>query len=206
MSTIETAYIRGWCMRRPRPKTLRLHVGDEVSEISVEGTGQSWAQIAESLVALEPDLIEAMSADGKVIRAERPGTPSRDNRTVESPKILHTDPETARLTHFADLLHRAYQHTTDVAFTKLVELVERMDNRMDRVEARLERTERAYHRELMDRVDEAYERAEQYAEEHAAPQPTDGVNPIIEAFMNGMHARRAAVPKNGKPAAKGAPE
>jgi hypothetical protein len=121
---------------------------------------------------------------------------------VPPPPAIHTDPETARLCYVADLLHRSYQHATDVAFermasayeaafARLVDLVEKIGERSDAIERRLERTETQYRREVNDRLEEALERAQEQGE--------GGVADFLQNFMGGIQMGRAsAVPTNGK--------
>jgi len=68
------------------------------------------------------------------------------------------------MAHFANLIHRAYEHATDVAFGKMVELVERMDGRSQAIEERLERAEAGMRREQRERIDDMWDRVAEAAE------------------------------------------
>lgn len=205
---IQPSIIRTWIMRRPRPHMLRLHLADDVVQEMLRGEGQSWQDMADSIAALEPSVLEALGQDGKLLRAIKPneddgnGNRIRDNRSVPLPPALHSDPETARICFTADLLHRAYQHSTDVAFAKLVELFERSDARSAGIEARLERTERAYLRTLQDQVDDAFDRAEEAGQAAAAAAASGegGIESMLtQAFVGGMASAPKPPPKaNGK--------
>jgi hypothetical protein len=113
------------------------------------------------------------------------------------------------LTHFANLLHRAYEHSTEIAFQRLVELTERMGDRSEAIERRLERTEAANRALLQDQVDLAFERAQEVANQNAEASGNgagDLMQQMAGAFlsgrMGGITPPRAV---NGKPPApKGA--
>lgn len=188
--------LRNWCIRRPQPAVLRLtlETGD-VQEVHWR-KGVSWAELAESAAALAPLVVEALDAKGNLIRAMRADQvePVRDNKSVDVPTSLSTDPETQRLCFVANLLHRAYQHSTDVAFTKLVELVERIDNRSDAIETRLERTERNYFAVLQQRIDEAFDRVEEERERARKETDEDGgvLKELVTEFAGGVAAGKAS--------------
>ena len=139
--------IRRYLMIRPRAEVIKLTVSGQVQEMKV-ARGQSLAKIGESIAAVSPEVIELFDGQGKLIRAMRPETDGES--TIEQPKppaVLQSDPETARFTHMAGLLAKAYEHTTNVAFDKMVQLVERFEARCEAIESRLERTEGLYRRE-----------------------------------------------------------
>jgi hypothetical protein len=126
---------------------------------------KSKANLAESIAAKGVDLIECLDKDGHLLRALRIDEElARNSAEVPIVKGLEGDPQAAMMSHFANLLHRAYEHATDVAFGKLVELVERMDARTEAIEMRLERTEANYRREQQERIDDLYDRAEEHAD------------------------------------------
>jgi hypothetical protein len=193
---IEVPVLRLWCMKRPRPEAIRLYFEDgETKTIPRQGE-QSWQEMSESIAALDPVMVEALGKDGVLLRACKSGDlaredRTRDNRRVEAPPALHADPETARLCFMSDLLHRAYQHSTDVAFervagaydaafSRLVELVEKVGDRSDAIEKRLERTELEYRREMQDRVDEALDKAAEQAGSG------DGLAGLLSQFAGGL--------------------
>lgn len=209
---VDVATLRAWLLKRPRPEVLRLTCEDGEQRDLSRTEGASWQEVAQSIAALDPVLIEAINAAGKSLRAIRAdelerGGRQRDNERVPPPPAIHSDPETARLCYMADLLHRAYQHSTDVAFEKvanaydqafqrLVDITERMDARSEAIEKRLERAESAYRRELQDRLDEKLEAVEQ------AAQANGGGDGIVQNFVSGLisgQAMGAGAPKpNGK--------
>jgi hypothetical protein len=194
-----------------------LQNGEE-REFTVAGGSNSWASIASSVASLAPDLIEALDRDGKALRATRIeefDERRRNNAPADVPAglLANADPETARVvaitTHFSNLLHRAYEHTTDIAFDKMVSLMELQSNWMQALDSRLARTEAAYRRTLQDQVDDAFDEAEAAGEAAAAAAATgDPAQGMIQAFMQGMQQGKTAKggappPPNGKANGKG---
>jgi hypothetical protein len=157
--------IRKFLMRKPRAAIVRLHTPGGITEMRPSRTS-SLAKLADSIFAVAPDTIQLFDSEDRLIRAQRTDDePDLSTDAPKVPQVLSADPETARLSHFATLLAKAYEHSTTVAFQKLIDLVERIDNRTDALEQRLERTETAYRRELYGKLktleDEALDALEQ---------------------------------------------
>ena len=192
--------IRKFLLKQPRAELIRLTVRGEVQEIKPT-RGQSLAKIGESIFAVSPEVIELFDGNGRLLRAIRPENETETNTDQpKPPEILKADPETARLTHFASLLAKAYEHTTNVAFAKLVELVERIDARTDAVESRLERTEALYRRELINQAEMARDEAERIVDEAQGVEGEDRedlLRQMMSAFMQGRSERRRAPKPNG---------
>lgn len=191
--------IRGFLLKVPKPSKIRVSSGDaEPQEIK---PARSYARTAESIDALGVDLIECLDKDGVLLRALRLTDPeSHRSDAADVPKGIEVDPGALMLTHFANLLHRAYEHSTEIAFTRLVELAERLSSHTESIEARLERTESLLRREQSDRLDDAYERASE------AIAKGDGSDPLVQqmmaAFMSAKMQPQAPV-RNGKTNGKG---
>lgn len=173
--------LRGWLLQQPRPVLIRLFVGD-ADPVDMR-PGRSMAKTAESILATGPDQVQAFDAEGKLLRALSLSEPEVQTGDATVPEGLKNNPEAAMLTHFANLLAGAYRHSTDVAFTKMVELVERIGERADSIEQRLERTEAAWRREVNRQIDDAFERAEEQAEKQAEG---DVGTQIANAFATGI--------------------
>jgi hypothetical protein len=193
--------IRNWLLQHPKPHLLHLIVDGETEEI--RPNAKSFQKTAETIAALQPEEIRALDAEGKIIRAIRPDSPeARRSEQPEVPAVLAQDPHAAMVTHCANLIHRAYEHSTDIAFTKMVELVERMNDRSDAIEQRLERTEARARRLQEDQIDDAYERAEELAERAIEQASGEGGGDIksmlMQAFMSGqMNASKAGGANHG---------
>lgn len=195
--------IRSFLLRHPKPAKLRVHTTDDRCE-EMDVTGRKYASVAESVHALGPELLECLDKNGKLIRALRTEQGQRTSSAVaETPELLAADPETARLTHFANLLHRAYEHSQEVAFTKLVEMFDRVNERSESVETRLERVETQYRRSLRDQIENEYDHAEEVAELVKSGASDDQLQrELFGTFLQGFHAQRqqngAAKKPNGK--------
>jgi len=188
--------VRNFLLVQPGPVSVRLTNAEGNQETMNVGR-RSKVKLGETIVAWGADLIECLDAQGGLLRAMRLSEETmRSEEPAPPPPVLQMDPEAARLTHFANLLHRAYEHSTDVAFAKLLELVERMDQRTEAIEARLERAEVAYRRAQQDRLEDMWDRAEEAAEK-AAEQQEPGAE-IVQAFIGGAMQRPPPRKTNGK--------
>ena len=165
---------RGWLLQRPRPSSLRLTVGTETRNVTI-APAQTWANVAETVVALDPDQIESHDEKWNVIRATEAhfgdelelDDAGGGQRTTPAPPpelVLAQDPESQRFALVARLLADAYRHSTDVAFERLADIAERQEARAATLERTVDtmykverhRLERAY-RELEEREDEVEE-------------------------------------------------
>jgi hypothetical protein len=122
-------------MRSPRPAALRVYAKDgREFDIPIKA-GQAWLDTAVSIAALEPERIEAMTADETLLRATVVSDLLKKAETAEKADaatevaMQASDPETQRLIVFARLLERAHdrsttaiENTVNVAFTKLQEI------------------------------------------------------------------------------------
>lgn len=188
--------IRGFLLQLPKPAAVRV-TGD--GEPQTLKPGRSYAKLADTIAALGPDLVECLDKNGDVLRATKLDAPeARRSDAAEIPEALKADPQALMLTHLANLIHRAYEHSSEVAFTKLVELVDKMNDRADGIESRLERAESRNRALLQDQVDAEFERAQEVA---AAAQNGDGdlgqqlLTGFISGAANGKHTGGAAAGK-----------
>ncbi len=141
-----TKLIRGWLLQQPRPVKVRVRSGEDIEVIEKGLT--KWASIAASIDALDPDVLEALDSDGKLQRAikiEQLETTSEDDE-ASTPETKREEKrlagEQAMLTTFATLLAKAYEHSTSVAFGKMVELADAHAKRGEAMERSLQATER----------------------------------------------------------------
>lgn len=189
--------IRGFLLQQPKPTLVRVSNDGEPQDIK---PGKSYAKCAETISALRPELVECIGADGKILRAMRMDSPEATRSDAATiPAGLQADPNALMLTHFANLLHRAYEHSTEIAFTKMVEFVERMGDRSESIEQRLERSEAANRRLVNDQIDDAFERAAEVAE---AAKTADASGDLLQQ-MTGAFLSGQMQPKAGKATANG---
>jgi hypothetical protein len=192
--------IRAFLIQQPPLTSIRLTDANGDTSL-IEPGKRSKAKVAETIAAMAPDLIECLDKDGNLLRATRPEStmPARGATAPALPPELQRDPESLRLTHFANLVHRAYEHATDIAFAKLVELVERMDQRSESIEQRLERAEAGMRREQRERLDDMWDRVAEAAER---AESGDSRDQIVTGLLQGALAGKAQQAKpngaNGK--------
>lgn len=176
--------IRAWLMTMPRPHTVR--VTDEHGGIQDVVCGQStWVKVSETIDAMRPDLLQAMTADKTVLRACRPNdmsedwTPDEDEPRRPAPApvdipIEKLDPESARFVLFARLLSDAYKHSTDVAFARLADLVEAQSKRAESVDRTREAMYRAHVKQLEEQI------------KQAGDVPVEPPNDVMQAVIGGL--------------------
>jgi hypothetical protein len=191
---MNTARIRGFLLQLPKPAKIRISAGDgEQQEIK---PGRSFARTAETIEALGVDLIECLDKDGAVIRALRlDGGDAHRSDAATVPAGIAADPHALMLTHFANLLHRAYEHSTEIAFTRLVELAERLSAHSESIESRLAHTESALRRERDDRQADEYERLRESLEKGEGG---DLLQQMAGAFMSAKMGGSPTPKTNGK--------
>jgi hypothetical protein len=194
-------------MQQPRPHVVRVTTVDgAVHEVLCSAS--PWTKVGETIAALRPEMLEALDAQNRMLRATRPNDPSSDWGNPEprperppapapsTPYIPITalDPETQRFALVAQLLADAYKHSTDVAFNRLVELVDAQNQRSESVERARETLYRTHVRQL----EEALKAAGQ------TPPDGDGdlLTGMVANFVGGMGgsqpAPAAAGTTNGK--------
>lgn len=190
--------LRTFLVQTPKPARIIVHVDDaEAREIVVPATGKTWAHIAQSIVALgDVKVVECYDASGGLLRATRGDEDDRIAQQAKNTALgipTHADPETARLIHFSNLLHRSTEFCVGVAFDKMVRLFEMQNERMVAIETRLERTEGAYRRTMEQQLRDAFDDAEALARSAAEPAP----NPLTEmahAFLGGVRTAQPREP------------
>lgn len=194
--------IRNFLLQSPKPHSVRVTTEEEDQKLV---RVKNYAKTAETIHALNPVLLECLDAKGELIRAKREGgntaaTSQEDD--PELPKVLVDDAGAAAFALYAKLLARAYTHSTDVAFTKLVEILERVNERSDNIEQRLERAERNARQLAQDQIDEAMDRAAEAAEKAGEQGGENAIGQrILEGFLSGQV--KAAAAKAPAPNGKG---
>lgn len=189
--SIDINALRSFLVQSPRPTKILVTSGDgEEKQIAPpKGVGGiTWAGLARSIETLDPAKVELFDADDKLIRAQRFDAQVANSET-ELPEILKRDAESARIALFAQLIAGAYKFSVETAFTKMVELTERLDSRLERMEVRLERAETQYRREMQSRIDEAFDEAEETAKA-AQAQQADPAAALVQTFLGGVQQGR----------------
>lgn len=189
----ESAYWRNFCMRAPRPALVRVIYGEESQDIEIDAKAfesgqQSWARVGDTVAALDPDRVELYSESQTLLRADKRKVPKTD-QYVRMPDGLHKDPEAARLMHFADLLHRAYQHSSEVAFNRIVDIVQMQSDNIRDLNQRADRAEKR----LLDQLRENIAlRAGVVQGGDGEEEGGGGLNDFLSAFLSGMSSGKQA--------------
>jgi hypothetical protein len=188
--------IRKFLLRNPRPASLRMKTADDVQLMTIP-PAPHWAEIAESVDALAPELIEMLDVGGKIIRAVRSDSfdetaiDEKTERAKTAAKITF-DAETERFNLFAHLIAEAYKHSTEVAFGKMVDLFQSVVSISDSKEKALET--------LYKMLKHAYEENAELTVE--AGEKKDPLLELAGAFMGGQAQAAVDIPLNKpKPAA-----
>ncbi len=182
-------------MQQPRPHLVRVtSIDGSMHEVACGQT--PWTRVVETLAALQPELLQAMTADGKLLRAIRPadhsedwtaesGDPKPSGARVEHIPIVAADPETQRFALVAQLLANAYKHANEIAFNRLVQLVDSQNQRSNDVEKARETLYKAHVKQLEDQI-------------RAAGQEPQGEGELLGAmlsqFMGGMQMQQPPPP------------
>ncbi len=196
---IDVNALRSFLVASPRPAKILVTTGDgEKQEIlPPKGLGGvTWAGVARSIETLDPVVVECFDEETKLIRAQRFDAGTKDTPEGAIPEILKRDAESARLALFAQLLSQAYKFSVETAFTKMVDIFERLDARQERVERRLEHAEGQYRKVMQDRVEEALDEADEIAKQ-AEQTKADPAAAIMQTFMGA--AQQGANGKVAKP-------
>jgi len=163
--------LRSWLISAPRPTLIRLQLADgQVHEVECK---QPWARLGETCAAMDAVTIWAVDGAGKTLRVAKIADIADDLEPDEQPcsstgpgpgpAVMQKDDSRAMLAvldKFGTLLANAYAHSNDVAFGKMVEVVNlfaaaTVQIQKEAIQARYEirRLER-------DMVDEALEKAD----------------------------------------------
>lgn len=120
--------LRNWMQRAPQPVRLRTDAGDV---IMLEGR-HKWQEAITSIDALEPDLLEALSKDGAVIRTLRVSgtTGEAKERKVEDPTVALS----RVMMEVADRAAERHQAAYDKAFEALLGITKMVNSRLATME------------------------------------------------------------------------
>lgn len=199
--------VRNWLMKKPRPSAVRItDVAGEVRDYPIPAKPR-WRSIANDVLLMEPTLLECLNMEGDLLRPlrfqrEAPAdekTTSREPVSLDIPDQLLTGqfgPMAMLMTHFANLIHRSYEHSTNIAFDKLIAVFERLESRTESMERRLEESEDRYRDEVYDRMNELLDEAEKKAEENGGGKE-EILNTLFQSMGRGRRAHRGGKSGNG---------
>lgn len=188
------ADIRSWLMQTPKPALVRVHLDTGAHHDMKCGSAASvgWKKISESIHSLPWDRLEAFEEDGEtLIRATAQGMDEAEetsNGTAPVSLPAGLDPESARLTVFAQLLAGAYRHSTDVAFQRLSDLIQAMQRSSEEAE----RAREAFYKAQIKSLESQLRAAGQ------EPQQGDLMMGMLANVLGGMaSANQQTKPTNG---------
>lgn len=189
--------LRSFLIVGEKPAKVVVTTDEGRQEVGIARNGVSWAQIAKTILSLSPTLVECFNSQEQLLRAHRFEEQVKGPEgAFATPALIAGDPETMRLTHFANLLAQAYQFSIGKAFDKFVELADKQDARLAQVEARAERSENEHRRLLREMVREELEEADALrAEAEAAASQSGTPEAIATSFLTNLAVGSAA--KNG---------
>lgn len=131
------AALRAWLMKPTRPSKLRVYAKDgREYDIQIK-PNCSWAETATSICSLDPERIEAMGEDDKLIRAsvvaalvQQIETAAKQTQAA-SAAMQSSDPETQRLIVFAELLQRSSDRALEMVERTMGAAFDRMQGLCD---------------------------------------------------------------------------
>lgn len=197
-----TAVLRTWLMRAPRPASVRVFSKDG-REFDLElKPGAVWAESAASVAGLDPERLEALTTEGKLIRAAVVAdllakvAVTQAQQAASMTALTSSDPETQRLVAFGELLARAHERATaaiestvGVAFTQMQEICNSLAVQANAAQQSANELSVAIRNLLIQQAQEAIE-----------PEKPHPLEEMATNFLTG-----AALAKNGAPAPNGAP-
>lgn len=138
--------LRNWLMKSRTAIGFRCFTGDEYQDFVIDG--QTWADMARTIIAMKPDKIQALDAQDRVMRAVE-CVNLIGAEVDEDPDIVTPTSTTAgrgiEFEVYARLLadaHKSGQGFMEKAFDKLVEIVNVQARSLAAVEKSLEQTGR----------------------------------------------------------------
>jgi hypothetical protein len=204
MSELATV-LRAWLMRAPRPSSLRVYAKDG-RELDIElVAGAAWSESAGSVAALEPERVEALGIEGKLIRAvvvsdllqKVAVAAAQQAATVTA--MRSDDPETQRLIALAELLGRAHdratqaiENTVGVAFTQMQEICNSLAVQANAAQQSANELSVAIRNLLIQQAQETLE------PEKPHPLEAMATNFLAGATMGQAEKAQATKPTNGK--------
>lgn len=206
-----TAALRSWLMKPVRPSKLQVYAKDgREYDIQIK-PNCSWAETASSICSLDPERVEALGEDGKLLRATVVASlvqaveQAAKQTAAVSAAMQSSDPETQRLIVFAELLQRTSDRALEMCERTQGAAFDRMQGICDSLAAQATAAQQTANdltvairslliQQAQDAVDEA----------NANPAPTNSLETLASNFLAGatmgqaQNGAPAAAPTNGK--------
>ena len=131
--------LRRWLRREPRPHHFRADGRD----VALPATGNVWAQLEETIVSLSPSKLEAVAADGSLLRAvDLAGDDDQAAQLVPAPTTERAG-ELASIARMISEAHdagaRRHAQAYELAFARHTELVAILAQRLSGLESAWQR-------------------------------------------------------------------
>jgi hypothetical protein len=189
--------IRAWLMIAPRPKAVRVSSEGVAPQTIATPDGTKWIQVAESIAALQPELVEALTAEGGTIRAMRPDELDAEEESAaeDTIPVNVNDPLSVQLITISRLLADAYRHSTDVAFDKLLAMFDASTRRQESLERSVDTMNRMLNKAIADQLQASIDGA---ANAGGGTVFEQLISSFMQARAQGEAAKQAATaPPNG---------
>jgi hypothetical protein len=131
------AAVRSWLMKPPRPSKLRVFAKDGREYDVAIKPNSSWAETATSICSLDPERLEAMGEDDKLLRAVVVSSlvqaveHEQKQAQAASAAMQSADPETQRMIVFAELLQRSSDRALEMCERTMGAAFDRMQGICD---------------------------------------------------------------------------
>jgi len=194
--------LRSWLMKHPRPASLRLSTNGE-SRILAVPAKVVWAELASSVAALAPELIEALDNSGTILRLVQPSAAIDDSEFEPEPARtapISRDPAVANMHAIAEIIAGAYRHSTEIAFNRMVDLFEAVNRRSESLERSLDLTHNMLRKAYEAQAEAVLEAATNDA---AAPAGGDPMAQMMQSFIGGAMANKPRPPVSAVPPTNG---
>jgi hypothetical protein len=198
-------------MRAPRPESVRVYAKDGKEFDAEIKPGTAWSETATTIAALDPERLEALTVDGRLLRATlisdlvKKETVAAVQQAATHTAMQSTDPETQRMIVFAELIERAYgraydssQVTVQVAFQQLQEISNNLAQQATAAQGSANELTLAIRNLLLEQARQAVEEANE-----TPPAPTSPLEEFATNFLSGAKMREAETAAASTPATNG---
>lgn len=189
--------LNNWLRKTPQP----AYVLADGKRVELGAAGSKWSDVERTIEAVGATKIEAYKHDGTLLRAMSIADESED-KSAPVASVVHTDPETARLSHFATLLADAYDRGANSVFKAFAGVLEENNKLIKMLADRLSASDASAQRLLQNNARMITDLARAHAELDSAPEAGEEpsvMNLLAAAAAQQMMGGAPAVPPNGAP-------
>ncbi len=142
---------------RARPSSIRIHADGKETMMEVPSP-TNWTDVADTVQALEPELVEMLDKSGRLLRAVKPDGETEEEvadvkaKSDKAQRAVAFDAETERFKIYAQHLADAHKFV-QIAFDTLANIVNSVTSSNASKDKFIESLQRAYGRALQDNAD-----------------------------------------------------